>query len=802
MKVCFATLAVLILCATAAQARQSDNGDGTFTNPPLYADYPDPDIIRVGDDFYFATTTFVNVPGLTILHSQDLVHWEIVSHVVSQLTGNPGYNITNGLAAYRNGVFAPSLRYYNGKFYVVVTPNGQNTRIYYASDIHGPWQYYQLSVGAFDPGLYIETNGVGYIFTSGGWDGHVTVHTLNANFSQVVATSNNVFYYSGIEGSKVVKRGDYYYCFNAHPGDLSLKISRATNIFGAWETIASINDGTGGHQGAIVDLADGSDFGFVMKDSGAIGRMTYISPIIWSNSWPIWGTSNAPGRVPATAAMPIQGRPEYQIPTSDDFSSSTLGVQWQWNHNPDNSRWSLTDRSGFLRLRPTAATNFWYARNTLTQKGQGPWSRGEVKLDLSNLQSGDVCGFGTLGKTNGQIAVTVDGSGNKTLNMRIIVDRGGGSGTNLWQTTVATAPFTGTNLYLRTELNFQTSKGFCSYSADGANWTALGGPFNLAFDWATGTFQGEQFAIFCYNPSPGTGYVDVDYFNFSDTHVHRYSFSETSGTTVADSLGGPAWNGTLPGGGTFSNGQLTLSSNAQQYVSLPAGIAAVLDDFTIETWVKLNSTANWNRIFDFGNNTTTYMFLTPQNGSTSRLRFAITTSGNGGEQQIDGAAALTAGVWHHVAVTLHGNTGVLYLNGVPVGTNSAMTLKPASLGSTANNYIGKSQWTDPYLNGVIDEFRIYDVALSSAEIAATFALGPNQLLSTNSPTLGLSLSGTILTLFWPLASAGFTLQSRTNLLEGSWVNVPSPVPQIVGSNWEVMLPLSLSNPSTFYRALK
>ena len=126
-----------------------------FNNPPIYADYPDPDIIRVGNDFYFTTTTFIDVPGLTVLHSQDLVHWEIVTHLIPQLTGSPNYNITNGVQNYRNGVFASSIRYYNGTFYVVDQPNGQPTAtIFYSTNIAGPWQSHQLNVGAFDPGLY------------------------------------------------------------------------------------------------------------------------------------------------------------------------------------------------------------------------------------------------------------------------------------------------------------------------------------------------------------------------------------------------------------------------------------------------------------------------------------------------------------------------------------------------------------------------------------------------------------------------------------------------------------------------
>ena len=147
---------------------------------------------------------------------------------------------------------------------------------------------------------------------------------------------------------------------------------------------------------------------------------------------------------------------------------------------------------------------------------------------------------------------------------------------------------------------------------------------------------------------------------------------------------------------------------------------------------------------------------------------------------------LAAGAWYHVAVTLNGSTGVLYMNGVPVVTNTyAVTLTPSGLGSTANNYLGKSQYSDPYFDGLFDEFRIYGVALSAGEIAATDALGPDQMLSTNRPSMGMTMAGNAPTLSWPLASAGFTLQSRTNLVLGNWVNVTSTAPQFVGDQWRV-----------------
>ncbi|MGH7979907.1 MAG: glycoside hydrolase family 43 protein, partial [Limisphaerales bacterium] len=482
-----------------------------YVNPPIYADYPDPDIIRVGNDFYFVTTTFIDSPGITILHSEDMVHWEIATHIIQTVPGVA--NLANGVAPYGNGAFASSLRYYNGTFYVVQTFNGQNTRVYYSTNIAGPWQYHQLNVYAFDPGFYIETNGTGYIISVGGFTPNYTIYTLNANYSQVIASANLMPNPLQLEGSHVVKVSSYYYIFNSQPSTFTLYCSRSASLFGPYTTTNLLSNNNGGHQGAIVDMPDGSYYGFVLKDAGAIGRPTYISPIFWANGWPIFGTLSAPGKIPATAPIPIAGKPAYQIPTSDDFSSPTLGLQWQWNDNPDNTRWSLTARPGFLRLHPTAATNFWFARNTLIQKGQGPYSAADVKFDLSNLESGDNCGFGTLGATNGNITVICNSPGNYTLSQSMIVSLDS-TKTDLSTITIATAPFTGTNIYLRTTMDFIRNKGTCSYSSDGINWITLGGQFNLAYNYLTSTFQGEQYAIFCYNAEPGTGYVDVDWFRF------------------------------------------------------------------------------------------------------------------------------------------------------------------------------------------------------------------------------------------------------------------------------------------------
>jgi endoglucanase len=501
-------------------AWQSDNGNGTFTNPVLYADYPDPDIVRVNTDFYMVSTTFVGSPGINLLHSRDLVNWELKAHVASLVDGGNAYNMIGG-TAYQQGYWASSIRYYNGTFYVAANPTFANGRIYYATDPAGPWQYYQLDRGIYDPGLFIDDNGTGYIVCG---NTSLTLMTLNSTFSAVVSQKSGFLSpASGAEGSHLVKRGSYYYVFNAVPSvwPYQLLVSRSTDLAnGPWTTQVALTETSGGHQGAIVDLPDSTPntlldntwYAFAMQDSGAIGRMTRVGPVFWENDWPIFGTTSSRNTIPATSAKPILGEAIMQPATSDDFGASTLGLQWEWNHNPDNTRWSLTERPGYLRLRPTQAGSFWTARDSLTQKGQGPKSHGVVKFDLSNMQPGDIAGLGTLGKVNANIYVSVDSSGNKTLGTNMYKD-GVGSYTG-----ASGVPISGNTIYLRTDMDFVNNLGVCSFSTDGVSWIKLGGNFELLWGYGS-TFQGEQYAVFCYNPNTAssTGYVDVDSFTFDGT---------------------------------------------------------------------------------------------------------------------------------------------------------------------------------------------------------------------------------------------------------------------------------------------
>ncbi|WP_457419759.1 glycoside hydrolase family 43 protein [Roseateles sp. P5_E7] len=506
----------LLLASLPARAWQADNGDGSYSNPPLYADYPDPDVIRVGDDFYFATTTFANSPGLRILHSRDLINWRIAGHVLPKLEGGPAFDLQGG-GVYRRGVFAPSLRFHNGEFVIAFTVVGQNTRLCRAARVAGPWRCHSLDRAAFDPALFFDRDGSAFIATAIGSDGTVTLLSLDKSLSRVTE-ARKVHYIPGAEGSKLVRRGDWYYLFNAVPRRLAMTISRAKALTGPWETINVIDTATsGGHQGAIVDLADGRWWGFVMQDKPSIGRITNFSPIFWRDDWPVWGTPEAPGRVPARAVKPVQGQPVAQPDTSDEFDRTELGLQWAWNHNPDDARWSLTERPGWLRLKATPASGFWTARNTLTQKGQGPYSRTDVRLDLAALKAGDRCGAGTLGKVNAGIAAVRSEDGKLWLERHTVIDNGDRD-----PATVQPGPqaaLDATTVTLRTEMDFERARGRLSW-LNGSQWQALGDEFALIYDWRTGTFQGPQVALFCFNTGSGAaGHVDVDWFRFSDQRV-------------------------------------------------------------------------------------------------------------------------------------------------------------------------------------------------------------------------------------------------------------------------------------------
>jgi hypothetical protein len=273
------------------------------------------------------------------------------------------------------------------------------------------------------------------------------------------------------------------------------------------------------------------------------------------------------------------------------------------------------------------------------------------------------------------------------------------------------------------------------------------------------------------------------------TLVHRYSFNETSGTNVADSVGGAAWNGTLPNGGTLGNGQVALASASQQYVQLPAGILSNYAAVTIEAWVTFPDQLPVNCFF-FGFGTSSgssgedYIFCAPQGG-----RIAITSGNYSSEQNAYGNFDFSFHTNFHVTAVFDPPAGyvALYTNGVLAGINNAVTIGFTSV-NNVYSWIGRSLYSaDPYPDFSLDEFRIYNGALQSSQIAATQVLGQNQLLSNSSPNLGVVAANGSLTLSWPAAAAGYTVLTCTNLSTDNWTAV-AVTPQMANGQWQVTLP--------------
>ncbi len=286
------------------------------------------------------------------------------------------------------------------------------------------------------------------------------------------------------------------------------------------------------------------------------------------------------------------------------------------------------------------------------------------------------------------------------------------------------------------------------------------------------------------------------------TLVHRYSSSEIVWTTVPDSVGGPAWNGTLPRGGTLNGGQLVLSSNLQQYVQLPAGILSNYTAVTIETWVTFPDQLPVNCFFfGFGNTNgnvgVNYIFCAPRAG-----RAAISSGSNPSEQNAYTGIDFSYHTNFHLAFVFNPPAGnlAIYMNGTLAAVNNSVTIGFNSV-SNLYSWIGRSLYSgDPYPDFTLDEFRIYNGALSASDVAATQALGPDQVLTTNSPVLGAFMtSAGSLTLSWPVASSGYTVLAATNLETGNWTTV-FPAPQIVGGQWQVTV--SPSDSASFYRLQK
>ena len=482
--------------------------DVSITNPLLYADVPDPDVICVGKDYYMVSTTAHMSPGAPVMHSRDMKHWEIVSYVFDALHESPANDLEGG-SIYSRGQWAASLRYHKGVFYVFFG-TGVHSYIYQTKNPAGEWtvaakfeRYYHDASMLFDSDgkVYLVhcLNAVLYVkqFT----DDLQDFADGNGNGTKIIAL-NDGFLHEGVHAYKI--DGRYYLTTIWWPGggDRTELCFRSDKLTGPYEqrTILSSDAGFARHgvaQGGIWKAANKQWYAMLFQDHEGVGRIPYLLPCTWVDGWPMLGDEN--GRAPLQFTIPkIKERGKTDIVTSDDFSGTRLKLAWQWNHNPDNSLWSLTDRPGYLRLRTGKVVNrLFEARNTITQRTMGPRCCGTVRIDISHMMHGDHAGLFSFCSQPGGLSV-VRNANDYTLQMS---DRG---------EVKAQQAFSNSEVWLRMDCDFTTDTARFYYSTEGQVFTPFGSPFHMIF--SMDHFTGNKFAIFNYATQQAGGYVDIDSF--------------------------------------------------------------------------------------------------------------------------------------------------------------------------------------------------------------------------------------------------------------------------------------------------
>ncbi len=489
-----------------AQKWHSDNGDGTYTNPVIPADFPDPDVILVDDTYYMVTTTMFVFPGVTVLKSKDLVNWEYCSNAVTRFDFSPCYNL-DSCNRYSHGQWATSIKYNNGKFYLLFITLDEGGFLCSATNPEGPWELRQLPEGFYDPGLFFDDNG--RIYVAHGY-GTIRITELDENFAPI---SNDSLVFTGdirggLEGMHVYKINGYYYLYGTYGGVDGIQVAlRSKSIYGPYEQKVVIEDRTPGvtfgiHQGALIQTRTDEWWTMLFVDSGPFGRFPSLQPVTWVDGWPMVGVN---GKGVVTYKKPNVGKeyPAKVLPTSDEFNKPVLGMQWGWNHNPDPDKWSLSERKGFLRLKTVkVVSNLTEAQNTLTQRPFAHYDRNTPTtavtiIDIRNMKNGDIAGLAVFQEPYAYIAVKQEEKSKQI----IMVNNG---------EIIASTPMKGNTVYLKTIASNSTKIATFEYGYNNKEFTVLGNELHMRFSLKV--FTGNKFCLFNYATKETGGYVDFDWF--------------------------------------------------------------------------------------------------------------------------------------------------------------------------------------------------------------------------------------------------------------------------------------------------
>jgi beta-xylosidase len=534
----------------------ADNGNGTYSNPLFYGEFEDPDPIRVGNDYYLAGTTMHMMPAVELLHSKDLVNWELAGYCTNRLNLGPNFRLENGRGIYGGGIWAPCLRYHNGMFYVFCNVNGAGLHVFRSKSISGPWEHNQLD-GRHDLSVLFDDD-LNKIFIISGGGSPYPIEELAPDLKSFVPNARHqlVVPPGGPrmgEGHHLYKIKGKYYDVSAMPGGaVNQMVARADSIDGPWTVTAMVegeslgvtvtparanaNDrGVWLHQGGMCDTPSGEWWSVIMSDHGSAGRMVSLVPITWDNDFPLIGLPGNLRKAPNTWIKPNAGytqEPKPAYVSDDNFDNGRMNPHWQWNHVPDDSKWSLTEKPGVLRLHSLPANDFYSARNSLCQRPPGPESIMTVELDASGLEMGDNAGLALLSNPSAWIGL-VKSTNATTLQL---VQAASGGGRRGGAAAPANPPAIGltnppNHLWLRVHCNFDTDQAVFSWSADGKEFTPLGNPYTMRFQLQT--FQGVRPALFNFNTSgqPG-GYADFDNYKVDEPRARGIEREIPMGKTI------------------------------------------------------------------------------------------------------------------------------------------------------------------------------------------------------------------------------------------------------------------------------
>jgi beta-xylosidase len=496
---------------------------GSFTNPVVWQDFADGDIIRVGDTYYYSASTMHYSPGAPILRSYDLVSWEYAGHSVPRLDfDDAGYDLTNG-RKYVKGIWASTLGYRksNATYYWLGCTEFNRTYVYTSTAVDGSWSKKARINGCYyDAGLLVDDDDTMYVAYG---NGAISVAQLNADGTaqvraqQVFQTPSNV---GTLEGARFYKRNGYYYIWVTRPAN-GQYVLRATSPWGPYEMRnvlldlpGPISGGGVPHQGGIVQTQAGDWWYMAFTDAFPGGRVPTLAPLSWSaDGWPSvqtvngrWGTQYSRPNITTTKTVA-------SMIGKDTFAGPTLGPRWEWNHNPDTSRFSVGNG---LRLQTaTVTTDLYNARNTLTHRIQGPSSTATIELDYSAMADGDKAGLAMLRQSSAWIGVVRSNGGTR------VVMTDGLTMNSSWATTGtgverASANVSGGRIWLRSSADIRPGSGRTatfSYSTDGTSFVPLGPSFALNNAWEF--FMGYRFGIFNYATQSLGGAVTVRSFDLT-----------------------------------------------------------------------------------------------------------------------------------------------------------------------------------------------------------------------------------------------------------------------------------------------